>query len=112
MYGNGKQATHPDDAGKFASEARKSLPVAEARFKAAMKLLQQEKSVDPKHIAAIGYCFGGGIVLEMLRRGVKLDGVASFHGTLPGQTVAKPGTIVIKHIMNQYGPVTFNQTWR
>lgn len=96
MYGNGKQATHPDDAGKFASEARKSLPVAEARFKAAMKLLQQEKSVDPKHIAAIGYCFGGGIVLEMLRRGVKLDGVASFHGTLPGQTVAKPGTIKTK----------------
>src|SRR5512139_3543908 len=54
MYGNGKQAMHPDEAGKFASEARKSLPVAEARFKAAMKLLQQEKSVDPKHIAAIG----------------------------------------------------------
>ena len=96
MYGNGKQAEHPDDAGKFASEARKSLPVAEGRFKAAMALLQKQQSVDPKQIAAIGYCFGGGIVLEMMRRGVNLVGVASFHGTLPGKTIAKPGSVKTK----------------
>lgn len=96
MYGNGKQAEHPDDAGKFAAEAKKNMTVAKARFDAAKKLLQQQQTVDQKHIAAIGYCFGGGIVLEMMRRGEKLDGVASFHGFLPGTTVAKPGTIKTK----------------
>lgn len=96
MFGNGKQANHPDEASKFASEVNKNMPVAEARFKAAMKVLQQQKSVDPNHIAAIGYCFGGGIVLEMMRRGVKLDGVASFHGSLASKTTIKPGTIKTK----------------
>jgi dienelactone hydrolase len=37
---------------------------------------------DNKQIGAIGYCFGGGIVLAMARRGVDLKGVASFHGSL------------------------------
>jgi len=96
MYGNGKQAQHPDDAAKFAAEAKKNMTVAKARFDAAKKLLQQQPTVDPNHIAAIGYCFGGGIVLEMMRRGDKLDGVASFHGFLPGTAVAKPGTIKTK----------------
>ncbi len=96
MYGDGKLARHPDEAGKFAGEVRKSLPAAEARFTAALALLQQLPNVAAHQVAAIGYCFGGGIVLEMVRRGVKLAGVASFHGSLPGQTIARPGTIKTK----------------
>ncbi len=82
MYGDGKTANHPDDAGKFASEVRKNMPVAKARFLAALELLQAEASVAPNKIAAIGYCFGGAVVLEMARMGVDLAGVASFHGSL------------------------------
>jgi len=93
MYGNGKQATHPDDAGKFAAAVRKNMPEAEARFRAAMKLLQEQKTVDAKHIAAIGYCFGGGIVLEMARRGLDLDGVVSFHGSLGTANPAEKGMV-------------------
>lgn len=93
MYGNGKQADHPDDAAKFSAEVSKNLPVAEERFKAAMNLLQKQPSVDAKHIYAIGYCFGGGVVLEMVRRGIKLDGAAIFHGSLAAKTEVKPGTI-------------------
>jgi dienelactone hydrolase len=96
MYGNGKQASHPDDAGKFAGEVRNNMPVAEARFQAARKLLQGHESVDARHISAIGYCFGGGVVLEMMRRGVKLDGVASFHGSLVGTATIKPGSVKTK----------------
>lgn len=96
MYGDGKQASHPDDAAKFAGEVSKNMPVAEARFKAAMTMLQQQKSVDSNHISAIGYCFGGGVVLEMARRGIKLDGVAVFHGSLAAKTSIKPGSIKTK----------------
>ena len=93
MYGDGKQAAHPDDAGKFASEVRQNMPAATQRFVAAMQILQNHPTVDPEHIAAIGYCFGGGIVLEMARQGLDLDAVVSFHGSLGTVTPATPGTV-------------------
>jgi len=82
MYGAGKQATHPDDAGKFSSETMKNFDTAKARFEAAIDLLKKQPSVDPGRIAAIGYCFGGGVVLNMARQGVDLIAVVSFHGSL------------------------------
>lgn len=96
MYGDGKQAAHPDDAGKFAGEVSKNMPLAEARFRAAMELLKSQPSVAGDDIAAIGYCFGGGVVLEMARRGLALDGVASFHGSLGTQSPAQEGQLQAK----------------
>jgi dienelactone hydrolase len=87
MYGEGKMAGHPDEAGKFASEVMKNFPVAKERFLAALEFLKKQPTVDPDRIAAIGYCFGGGVVLNMARQGVDLRGVASFHGSL---AVVKP----------------------
>jgi dienelactone hydrolase len=87
MYGEGKIATHPDDAGKFSSEVMKNFPVAKERFLAALEFLKKQPTVDPANIAAIGYCFGGGVVLNMARQGIDLKGIASFHGSL---AVVKP----------------------
>ena len=96
MYGDGKQAQHPDDAKKFSSEVRKNLPMEKARFTAALDVLRRNNSVDPQRIAAIGYCFGGGVALEMARRGVDLAGVASFHGMLATATPARKGDVKAK----------------
>jgi dienelactone hydrolase len=93
MYGEGKQADHPDDAGRFAAAVRNNMPEAEARFRAAMMQLKNHPTVDSERIAAIGYCFGGGVVLEMARRGLDLDGVVSFHGTLDTAAPAQPGAV-------------------
>lgn len=93
MYGDGKTADHPKSAGAFAGEVNKNMAVAEARFRAAMKMLHAHASTDPGKTAAIGYCFGGGIVLEMARRGVDLDAVASFHGSLGTKAPAQAGKI-------------------
>ncbi|BCR02995.1 dienelactone hydrolase [Desulfuromonas versatilis] len=93
MYGAGRQAAHPDDAGKFAGELRKNLPLATERFLAALKLLKSQPGVDPEKLAAIGYCFGGGVVLEMARAGVELAGVASFHGSLGTEHPARVGAV-------------------
>lgn len=93
MYGEGKQAAHPADAGKFANEVFANLSAARQRFLAAMDLLKQHETVDAKNIGAIGYCFGGGIVLAMARMGVDLKGVVSFHGSLGTQQPAKPGSV-------------------
>ncbi len=79
MYGDGKLADHPDDAGKFAMSVMTNLPEATARFDAAMELLKSHASVDREKIAAIGYCFGGSVVLTMANSGADLDAVAAFH---------------------------------
>jgi dienelactone hydrolase len=93
MYGGGRTAAHPEDAGKFASAVMKNLPQARARFLAALDLLKAQPYVDPQRIAAVGYCFGGGVVLAMARDGVDLDGVVSFHGSLATATPAGPGVV-------------------
>lgn len=94
MYGEGKQAEHPDTAAKFSTEVGKNLDTAKARFLAAMNFLKQQPTVDPARIAAIGYCFGGGVVLNMARQGVDdLKGVASFHGDLSPVKPAAPGAV-------------------
>ncbi len=93
MYGDGKKADHPDDANKFMTEVMSNMSLGEKRFNAALELLKQQKTVNPSDIAAIGYCFGGAIVLHMARTGADLDGVASFHGDLHSMHTAAPGTI-------------------
>jgi dienelactone hydrolase len=96
MYGDGKQAAHPDDAGKFAGTVMQNVEGAKARFMAAMDLLKKNPNTDPARIAAIGYCFGGGVVLHMARFGVDLKGVVSFHGSLGTQTPAQAGKVKAK----------------
>ncbi len=93
MYGEGKQAAHPDDAGKFSGALKANMPLAEARFKAALHLLREQPTVESEKIGAIGYCFGGGIVLEMARHGIDLDAVASFHGSLTTNAPPEKGAI-------------------
>jgi dienelactone hydrolase len=84
MFGDGKVADHPKDAGAFAGSVMKDPQVALARFRAAMEALKSQPTVDPDKIAAIGYCMGGAIVLNAARQGFDLDAVASFHGSLGG----------------------------
>lgn len=92
MFGKGKVTTHPDDAKKFVGEATESFPREKARFEAALAQLKKQPQVDAKKIAAIGYCFGGAVVLDMLRSGLQLQLVATFHGALGSKLKAKPGT--------------------
>jgi len=96
MYGEGRQAAHPDDAAKFSSELMKNFDLAKVRFMAAMDFLKKQPAVDPSRIAAIGYCFGGGVVLNMARQGVDLRGVASFHGALTAVQPARRGSVKAK----------------
>jgi dienelactone hydrolase len=93
MFGDGKQANHPDDAGKFAGEVMQNIESAKARFMAALHLLKSHETTDPERVAAIGYCFGGGVVLQMARMGTNLAGVVSFHGSLGTEMTAKEGDV-------------------
>ncbi|GAB4119343.1 MAG: dienelactone hydrolase family protein [Sideroxydans sp.] len=96
MYGDGRQAQHPDDAGKFATEVAQNKPMTKARFEAAMNVLRKQRNVDAHRLAAIGYCFGGSVVLNMARAGENLKGVASFHGGLATDVPAQAGQVKAK----------------
>ncbi|MEZ4705537.1 MAG: dienelactone hydrolase family protein [Bdellovibrionota bacterium] len=85
MYGDGKTVDHPKDAGAMSSALTSDWDVVQERFVKALSILKKHKSVDETKTAAIGYCMGGKIALEMARRNVGIDAVASFHGSLTTQ---------------------------
>ncbi len=88
--------TTPTDAGKFSGEVRNNFSLMKSRFEAGMKLFRRQSRVDAKRVAAIGYCFGGSVVLEMARAGEDLRGAASFHGGLATEHPAKAGKVKAK----------------
>jgi dienelactone hydrolase len=108
MYGNGKTTDHPKQAGEFAAQVNKDPAGALARFKAAMHVLDEQPQTDASRIAAFGYCFGGGQVLNMARDGLPLKGVVSFHGSLPTDHPAQPGVVKAKIRVFTGGADPFN----
>lgn len=89
MYGNGKIADNPTDAGKMSTPFYQNLKMTKSRFDAALNKLKTYNEVDTSNIAAIGYCFGGGVVLNVARMGDDLKGVVSFHGSLMNVPASK-----------------------
>lgn len=102
MFGDGKHTEHPDEAKAFLQAAMKDPEGAIKRFDAGLELLKIQPNTNKHQLAAIGYCFGGKVVLDAARRGEKLDGVVSFHGPLATQTPAKPGVVRAK-ILVEHG---------
>lgn len=81
MYGEGAIATHPDEAGEFSSRVMQDWPAARARLEAAMAKVSEHPAVAEGGMAAIGYCFGGGIAMNMALSGMPLEAAISFHGS-------------------------------
>lgn len=92
MYGDGKQASHPEDAQKFSGEVMSNFDSARNRFQAALETLKSNPNVDQEQIGAIGYCFGGSVIISMANAGVPLDGVAAFHAGLQLPVMPQEGT--------------------
>jgi dienelactone hydrolase len=116
MYGDGKNTTHPDTAQQFMSQASSNLPAMVARFNAARTELLKAPNVDSTRVGAIGYCFGGAVVLAQARAGADLDAVVSFHGALiPGKVdsgVVKARVLVLTGADDPMVPNTLVETFR
>ncbi|MEA5620099.1 dienelactone hydrolase family protein [Cronbergia sp. UHCC 0137] len=82
IYGKGVRPKNQQEAGAQATFYRQDRKLLRERAIAGLKVLQNYNLTDPKRIAAIGYCFGGGTVLELARSGANIAGVVSFHGNL------------------------------
>jgi dienelactone hydrolase len=89
MYGKGRIADSPSAAQVYSMPFYKDPAKAKVRIDSAIAKLRTFDVVDPNKIGAIGYCFGGGVLLNTARLGDDLKGVVSFHGTLIGTPARK-----------------------
>lgn len=96
IYGKGIRPKNREEAGREASIYRQDRALMRRRAHAGLEELKKVNIVDEKRIAAIGYCFGGGVVLEMARGGEDLKGVVSFHGSLESPEAKEPKNIKAK----------------
>ncbi len=86
IYGKGVRPANAQEASAEAGKYKNNRPLLRARVRAALDELKKHSQVDTKRLAAMGYCFGGGTVLELARSGADVLGVVSFHGTLDSPT--------------------------
>ena len=82
IYGKGVRPHDTKEAGVEATKYKTDRALLRARVNAGLDVLEKSKLVDPKRVAAIGYCFGGTTVIELARGGADVAGVVSFHGGL------------------------------
>jgi dienelactone hydrolase len=82
IYGKGVHPASVPDYGKTMAPYKADRALYRARLQAAYDTFLQQPGLDPARVAAIGYCFGGTGVVEMLRDGLPLRGAVTFHGGL------------------------------
>ena len=89
MYGEGVVVDNPKDASELAGKIYDEPRLLWMRFNAGYEAALKIKGVEPSRMAAIGYCFGGNVVLNAAKMGAPLDAVVSFHGGLTGVPLVK-----------------------
>ena len=89
MYGNDRMGNDPGAAQNLAMPYYNHPDMAKKIFDAALEQFKKNPVVDPDKIAGMGYCFGGGIMLNLAKMGEPLKGVVSFHGGLVGTPADK-----------------------
>ena len=101
MYGKGVRPSNPQEASEQATKYRSDRQLMRRRARAGLDVLMGQELTDKAHVAAIGYCFGGGVALELARSGAPLAGVVSFHGNLdtpnPADARNIKGKILVCH---------------
>lgn len=85
MYGKGIRPSNADEAKAAATFVRSDRPLMRKRAQAAVDVFKAQAgqvALDTSKLGAIGFCFGGGTVLELARSGADLKGFVAFHGNL------------------------------
>ena len=93
MYGGGRVTDKAEQASEWMQEVTADVDGWRERAGLGLAQLKASDMVDPDRLAAIGYCFGGGTVLQMAYGGTPVKGVVSFHGSLPAAPEEAKGKV-------------------
>jgi dienelactone hydrolase len=93
MFGDRRNARNLTEVAKLVGELRAEPETLRARGHAALATLAALPQVDASRMAAVGFCFGGSVVLELARDGADLAAAVSFHGVLTTRTPAVSGKV-------------------
>lgn len=101
VYGRGIRPKNQQESAAESGKYGKDRRLARRRAMAAFRFAAGQQQVDRNKIAAIGYCFGGMVALELGRAGAPLKGIAPFHGNLSNPTPADArnikGPVLVLH---------------
>ncbi len=84
LYGNGKIAADVNEAKALSTPFYQNPKLAYDNINAAMAMLAKQSQADFRNTAAIGYCFGGSMLIQAVKMGLVLKGMVSFHAGLAG----------------------------
>lgn len=107
IYGKGIRPDNPQDAGKIAALYKTDRKLMRSRILSALEELKNQILADKNNIAAIGYCFGGTVALELARSGADIKGVVSFHGGLDNPDPSSTTFVKAKILVCQGGADPF-----
>ncbi|WP_130803856.1 dienelactone hydrolase family protein [Acinetobacter ihumii] len=93
MYGDKKVTDAASQANEWMTQTFQDPDTIVTRANAGLETLAAQPEVNPEQLAAIGFCYGGKVVLDLARSGAALKAVASFHGTLTPKAPAESGKI-------------------
>jgi dienelactone hydrolase len=82
VWGGGKFYDDLAEAGPLLTALRARPGATRIRAQGAMTALMAQPQVDASKIAAIGYCLGGKMALELARGGAPLGAAVGFHANL------------------------------
>ena len=91
MYGNGKVGADTAENESLMTPLVSDRDMLKDRIVSALNYGKSLPGVDSSRAAAIGYCFGGLVVLDLARSGEDLSGVVSFHGLLMPSDISEKG---------------------
>lgn len=93
MYGNKKVTTEASQANEWMTETFQDPTTIVTRASAALETLAAQDEVDSENLGAIGFCYGGKVILDLARSGAPLKAVVTFHANLSAQSPAEEGKI-------------------
>ena len=91
MYGNGKVGADTAENESLMTPLVSDRDLLKDRIVSALNYGKSLSEVDSSRVAAIGYCFGGLVVLDLARSGEDISGVVSFHGLLMPSDISEKG---------------------
>jgi dienelactone hydrolase len=109
MFGGGKLAQRPDEAGQLIKQLTENFPEWQKRANASLEVLKQQPSCDVSRLAAIGYCFGGSTALVLACSGADLGAVVTFHASLAAPSAEqaraiKPSIVICHGALDSFTP--------